>query len=116
MTCLCLGSCYITCCIISFRPIAYHNFLPLQLVLGQQPNILHLRTFNCVVYVPITPPQRTKMGPQHRLGIYMGFDSPSVIRYLEPLIGDVFKAHFEYCNFNETIFPPLGGEKLLPKA
>ena len=46
----------------------------------------------------------------------MGFDSPSIIKYLEPLIGDVFKAHFENCHFNETIFPPLGGEKSLPEA
>ena len=56
------------------------------------------------------------MGPQRRLGIYTGFDSPSIIRYLEPLIGDVFKARFEDCHFNETIFPPLGGEKSLPEA
>ena len=56
------------------------------------------------------------MGPQCRLGIYVGFDSPSIIRYLEPLIGDVFKARFEDCHFNETVFLPLGGEKSLPKA
>ena len=45
---------------------------------------------HCVVYVPIVPLQLTKMGPQCRLGIYSGFDSPPIIRYLEPLIGDVF--------------------------
>jgi hypothetical protein len=56
------------------------------------------------------------MGPQRRLGIYVGFDSPSIIRYLEPLTGDVFKARFEDCHFNETVFPPLGGEKSLPEA
>ena len=46
----------------------------------------------------------------------MGFDSPSIIRYLEPLIDNVFKACFEDCHFNETIFPPLGGEKSLHEA
>ena len=46
----------------------------------------------------------------------MGFDSPSIIRYLKPLTGDVFKTHFEDCHFNETIFPPLGGEKSLPEV
>ena len=46
----------------------------------------------------------------------MDFDYPSIIRYLESLIGDVFKARFEDCHFNETIFPPLGGEKSLPEA
>jgi hypothetical protein len=56
------------------------------------------------------------MGPQRRLGIYVGFDSPSIIRYLEPLTGDIFKARFDDCHFNETIFPPLEGEKSLPEA
>ena len=84
----------------------------MQLVLGQQPNIFHLRTFGCAIYVLITPPQRTKMGHQRRLGIDMG-----LIPHLSlDITGDVFKAHFENCNFNETIFLPLGGEKLLPEA
>ena len=85
-------------------------------MIGQQPNIFHLRTFSYAVYVPIAPLQRIKMGLQHRLGIYMGFDSPSIIRYLKPLTSDIFKAHFKDFHFNETIFPPLGGEKSLPEA
>ena len=56
------------------------------------------------------------MGPQRRLEIYTGFDSPSIIRYLEFLTGDVFKAHFEDCHFNKIIFPLLGREKSLPEA
>ena len=56
------------------------------------------------------------MGPQCRLGIYTGFDSPSIIRYLEPLTSDVFKARFEDCHFNETVFPQLGGEKSMIEA
>ena len=31
------------------------------------------------------------------------------------MIGDVFTAYFSYCQFNETIFPPLGGEKIVSK-
>jgi hypothetical protein len=72
--------------------------------------------FGCVVYVPIAPPQCTKMGSQRRLGIYIGFDSPSIIRYLEPLTGDIFKARFENCHFDENIFSSLGKEKSLSKA
>jgi hypothetical protein len=97
--------------LLRIRPTTYHKFSPSQLVLGQQPNILHLRIFGCAVYVPVAPPQRTKMGPQRRLGVYVGFDSPSIIRYLEPLTGDIFKARFQDCHFDETIFPPLGEEK-----
>jgi hypothetical protein len=102
--------------LVRIRPTAYHKYSPLQLVFGQQPNIIHLRIFGCVVYVPIAPSQRTKIGPQRRLGIYVGFDSSSIIRYLEPLTDDLFKARFEDCHYNETVFPPLGGEKSLPEA
>ncbi|RVW17511.1 Retrovirus-related Pol polyprotein from transposon TNT 1-94 [Vitis vinifera] len=55
------------------------------------------------------------MGPQRRLGVYVGFDSPSIIRYLEPLTGDVFTARFADCHFNESVFPSLGREKSIPE-
>lgn len=100
--------------LIRLRPTAYHKFSPLQLVNGREPNISHLRVFGCAVYVPIAPPQRTKMGPQRRLGIYVGFESPSIIKYLEPTTGDLFTARFADCHFNETVFPALGGEKVDP--
>jgi hypothetical protein len=63
------------------------------------------------VYVPISPPQRIKMRPQRRLRIYIGFHSPSIIKYLEPLTGDIFTARFADYQFDETIFSILGGEK-----
>ena len=97
--------------LIRIRPTSYHEYSLSQLVLGNQPNISHLRVFGCVVHVPTAPPQHTKIGPQRRLGIYVGFDWSSIIRYLEPLTEDVFRARFADCHFNETVFPPLGGEK-----
>nr|GEV05113.1 ribonuclease H-like domain-containing protein [Tanacetum cinerariifolium] len=63
------------------------------------------------VYVPIAPPQRIKIGPQRRLGIYVGYKTSSIIRNVEPLTGDVFTARFVDCQFNEAIFLLLGGEK-----
>ena len=78
--------------LIRLRPTGYHKVSPLQLVMGQEPNISHLRIFGSVVHVPVSPPNRTKMDSQRRLGIYVGFESPSTIRYLEPLIGDIFTA------------------------
>jgi uncharacterized protein YozE (UPF0346 family) len=96
--------------LIRIRPTSYHASSPLQLVHGKEPNISHLRTFGCAVYVPIAPPKRTKMGPQRRLGIYVGYESPSIIKYLEPSTGDVFTARFADCHFDETNFPKTGGE------
>ena len=96
--------------LVRLRPTNYHNFSPLQLALGQQPNISYLRIFGCAVYVPVEAPQHTKMGPQRRLEIYIGFESPSIIRYLEPLTGDMFITRFTDFRFDETLVPKLGGE------
>ena len=98
--------------LVHLRPTNYHKFSPLQLVLGQETNISHLRIFGYGVYVPIAPPNRTKMGPQRRLGIYVGFESPSIIRYLEPLTGNMFTARFANYRFDEIVFPKLG-EKIV---
>ena len=59
----------------------------------------------------MAPPQRSELGPQRRLDIYVGFNSPSIIGYLEPVIGDVFTARFADCHFDENVFPPLGEDK-----
>ncbi|PRQ53193.1 putative RNA-directed DNA polymerase [Rosa chinensis] len=97
--------------LIRLRPTATQSYSALQLVTGYEPNISHLRIFGCTIYVPITPPQRTKMGPQRRISIYVGYESPTIVRYLEPLTGDLFTARFADCHFDETVFPSLGGDK-----
>jgi hypothetical protein len=96
--------------LILIRAISYHTSSPLELVYGKAPNISHLRTFGCVVYVPIAPPKHTKMGPQRRLGIYIGYESLSIIKYLEPSTGGIFTARFADCHFDETNFPTTQGE------
>ena len=55
------------------------------------------------------------MSPQQRLEIFVGFDSSSIIINLEPLVGDVFTTCFVNCHFNESVFPQLGRENLVPK-
>lgn len=97
--------------LVKLRPTSDHIFSPIELVTGKQPSIAHLRKFGCAVYVPIPPQNMTKMSPQRRLGIYVGFESASIIKYLEPMTGDVFCARFDDCHFDETVFPPLGGDK-----
>ena len=90
--------------LIQLWPTAYHETSPLQLVHGNPPSISHLRKFGRAVYVPISPPQRTSMGPHRKLGIYMGYTSSSIFKYLEPLIGDLFTTWFANYNFNEDHF------------
>ena len=96
--------------LIQLGPTAYHIASPLQMVRGDPPSISHLRKFGCVVYVPISPPKRISMGPYRKLGIYLGFVSPSIIKYLEPLTGDLITTRFADSIFNEDHFPALGGE------
>ena len=96
--------------LIQLRPIAYHTNSPLQLVRGNPSSISHLRKFGCAMYVPISPPQRTSMGPHRKLRIYVGYQSSSISKYLEPLTGDFFTARYADCIFNEDHFLVLGGD------
>jgi hypothetical protein len=50
------------------------------------------------------------MGLHRKMGIYVGYLSPSIIKYLEPLTGDLPIAWYVDCIFNEEHFPTLGGE------
>ena len=80
--------------LIRLRPMAYHQYSPAQRISGHQ---IFLTCANLVTqfksqYHP--PPKRTKMRSQRKFGIYVGYDSHSIIRYLEPMAGDVFTTHF----------------------
>nr|GEY57670.1 retrovirus-related Pol polyprotein from transposon TNT 1-94 [Tanacetum cinerariifolium] len=97
--------------LIRIKPTSHRTYSTLQLVFGQELHISHLRIFSCAVYVLIAPPQRTKIGPQRRMGIYVGYDSSSIIRYLEPSTRDLFTARFVDCHFDESVFQTLRGDK-----
>ena len=56
------------------------------------------------------------MGPHHRLGTYVGFDFPSINRYLETHMRDTVNASPKDCEFDESLFPALGNELLQPKV
>jgi hypothetical protein len=49
------------------------------------------------------------MGPHRRMKIYVRFQSPSILKYVEPLTGDLFMTRFADCIFNEYHFSVLGG-------
>jgi hypothetical protein len=62
------------------------------------------------LYTLISPPKQTSIGPHRKLGIYVGFQSPSILKYLEPLIGDLCMARIANHIFNEDHFSALGGD------
>ncbi|KAK4737432.1 hypothetical protein R3W88_001129 [Solanum pinnatisectum] len=51
------------------------------------------------------------MGPQRRLEIYVGYESRSIIKYLEPRTRDLFTPRFVDCHFDESVNPTLEGEQ-----
>jgi hypothetical protein len=63
-----------------------------------------------VVYAPISPSKRTSMPLPKKLGIYVGYYSSSIIKYLESLTGDLFTARYVDYIFNEDYFSALGGD------
>jgi len=51
------------------------------------------------------------MGSHRKLGIYVGYETPSIIKYLEPMTGDHHTAQYADCVFDEAHFPALWGER-----
>ena len=60
--------------------------------------------------------QRTSMGPHRKLGIYVGYETPSIIKYLEPITGDLHMTQYTDCVFDEDHFPALGGDRHLEEC
>lgn len=58
----------------------------------------------------ISPPKWSKMGPREDWR-FMCDLTPTIIKYLQHLKGDLFKARFADFRFDETVFPASGGEK-----
>jgi hypothetical protein len=47
------------------------------------------------------------MGSHRKLGIYVGYESVLIIKYLKPLIWDQFMAMYIDCIFTKDHFPAL---------
>lgn len=67
----------------------------------------HIRVFGYQVWVPQPDPRKYTIGAHRQKGVYVGFDSPSIIRYLDPSIGNLYKAKFANYRLIETNFPAL---------
>jgi hypothetical protein len=50
------------------------------------------------------------MDAHKKIGIYVGYHSPSIIKYLNPMTKDLFIAQYADCIFNEDHFLVLCGE------
>lgn len=95
--------------LIRLRPSSIEIASSQELLSGRVPNVSHLRVFGCRVWVPIPEPQRHTIGAHRQEGIYVGFDSPSIIRYVNPSTGTLLRARFANCRFEEDMYPSLKG-------
>jgi hypothetical protein len=93
--------------LVQLRPSTHNQESPIRILNGYIPSVSHLKCFGSAVYVPIPQAKRKKFEPLRQLGIYIGFISPSIIRYLDPSTGNVFTAHTSMCEYDESIFPTL---------
>jgi hypothetical protein len=93
--------------LLRLRPTLLNVQTPSEMLSGRPPNVSHICVFGCQVWVPLPDPKRQKNGPQRQQGIYVGFDSPSIIRYLDPQTTNMFRAKFLNCKFLENVFPKL---------
>jgi hypothetical protein len=91
-----------------------NDFSPMELLSGRKPDISHFRTFGCQVWVPTAEPKRTTISKHREGGVYLGFDSPSIIRYLILATGVMHKARFQNCTFDENSFPATSSENNKP--
>ena len=78
--------------LVRLRPTATQPYYALQLVIGYELDASYLHVYECAVYVPIAPPQRTIGFSIKGLSIYVDYASSSIIRFLKPLTGDLFTA------------------------
>jgi len=68
------------------------------------PNISHLQVFGCCIWVPILEPQYCSIGAHQQKDIYVGFNSPSIIYYINPSIDTLLCAHFANCRCKKDFF------------
>jgi hypothetical protein len=80
--------------LLRLRPTLLQTQTPLELALGNPPHIAHLRIFGCEVWVPVPEPQQKVVTPHRIRAVYLGYDSPSIIRYKYPNKDDIHRARF----------------------
>ena len=93
--------------LLKYKPTLLNDYSPLELLSGQTPDISHFRVFGCQIWVPIAEPKQTTISKHRVEGVYLGFNFPSIIRYLTFSTGILHKARFQNCKFDETRFPSV---------
>ena len=100
--------------LLRLRPTLLNPITSQELLIDCTPNVSHLRIFGCRVWMPQPEPLRRTISAHMEEGVYMGFDSPSILRYFVPSTGALLKARFQNCVFEENVFPHVPYSKGTP--
>ena len=46
---------------------------PEEMFIGKNPEVIHIKTFGCLVYIHIPKEKRTKLDPSRKKGIFVGY-------------------------------------------
>ena len=103
-----------TAALLRLRPTLLNPITSQQLLIGRTPDVSHLRIFGSRVWVPRPEPLRRTISALREEGVYMGFDSPSILRYFVPSTEVLLKARFQNCIFEENVFPHIPCPKGTP--
>jgi len=95
--------------LIKLRPSSVEIASSQELLSRHVPNVSHLRVFRSYVWVPLRELQRHTIDAHRQEGIYVGFDSPSNIRYINPFTDTLLRACFVNYRFKQDIFSSLKG-------
>ena len=97
--------------LVRLKAHCHPTILTLQLVIGYEPNVFHIYAFGCAFHMPSCAAATYQHGFSKKnvylLSIMILLHTSS----LRALARDLFTAHLWVCHFNETVFPPLGGDK-----
>ena len=93
--------------LLRLRPTLLNHLTSFELLAGMPPNSSHLRVFGCQVWISVAEPNRKTIGTHRFEAIYLGFDSPNIIRYMDIGNGNILKARFVNCKFVKNVFPKL---------
>ena len=93
--------------LLRLRPTLFNTQTPYECLSSRPPNISHVCIFGCQVWIPLPDPKRHTIGAHRQEGIYVGYHSPSIIRYIDPITRTLYKARFANYKFLEHKFPTL---------
>ena len=100
--------------LLRLRPTLLNPITSQELLTSHTPNISHLRIFGSRVWVPRPEPLRCTISAHREEGIYMGFDSPSILKYFVPSTRALLRARFQNYVFEENVFSHVPCPKGIP--